>query len=176
MPLKNHAGADLFTVHPLATNIVPIAGLLGEAFEHHDHYVGGEAGAGVGKINGLARNQAQRDSGDFEPYGILDHLEASLRTVNGLHPGGQFVGTVQVGAVKLVIVCAILVIKHHVKGLWKDGGDVRIKPDFESPQVCGVAVDVLLLRCAEGNVGAPAVGAPTVGAGTDAKTRVGEGD
>src|ERR1700688_617997 len=30
MPLKNHAGADLLAVHPLAANVVPVAGLLRE--------------------------------------------------------------------------------------------------------------------------------------------------
>src|SRR5437879_441503 len=59
VPLKNHAGADLLAVHPLAANVVAIGGLLGEALEHHDHDVGSEAGAGVGKVHRLTRNQAQ---------------------------------------------------------------------------------------------------------------------
>src|ERR1700739_2063004 len=37
-------------------------------------------------------------------------------------------------------------------------------------------MNILLLRSAEGDIGAAAVGAPTVGTGADAKPGIGEGD
>jgi len=54
--------------------------------------VGSGGWAGDGKIHGLAGNQAQGDPGHFEPYGIFNHLEPGLWTVDGLHAGGEFVG------------------------------------------------------------------------------------
>src|SRR5579859_938734 len=47
MTLKNHAGADLFAVHPLAADVIAIARLLGKASEHHEHDVGSKAGPGI---------------------------------------------------------------------------------------------------------------------------------
>src|SRR6202035_601441 len=109
-------------------------------------------------------------------YGILNHLEAGIRIIDGLDTGGQFVRAIQVGAVEFVVVCAIFVVKHHVKSVGKNGRDVGVKPDFERPQVGGTAVDVLLLRRAEGDIGAAAIGAPSVRARTDTEPRVREGD
>ena len=53
MALKNHAGADLFAVHPLALNIVAVKWLFGETPELHQHGVGSQARPGIAEVHWL---------------------------------------------------------------------------------------------------------------------------
>ena len=176
MALHDHAGSNLLAVHPLATNVIPVAGLLGETADLREHDVRGQTRPGLTGIDRLTHNQAERNSGDFGADRILDYPQSGNGIVDGFDASDQLIGAVEVRTIKLVITRPVFVIKKHVERLGENRIIVRVKPDFESPQVSGVAVNILLLRRPEGNVGAPAIGTPTIGTRAGAKARVGEGD